>query len=160
MTLHENWSNIVSNWLLYCIKGLNDESVLMGGYCTPPRGTMEIMPPQRTHHAPKGCIMPPEGCRRPLDNACPLILLLVIWLFLNCPLFFNPMFSCNYDYRDRKWDAVIRKPSSMSLSRDRVDYQYLVIWLLQSHHSVTVSRPNHASHISQISLYPASFPPS
>ena len=63
-------------------------------------------------------------------------------------------------YRDREWVAVIRKPSSVSHSRDRVDHQYLVIWLLLSHHSATVSGPNHASLISKISLYPASFPPS
>ena len=37
----------------------------MGYYCTPTRGTMEIMRPEGHFMPPEGCIMPPEGCRRP-----------------------------------------------------------------------------------------------
>ena len=39
--------------------------LIMGDYCTPPRGTMEIMPPEGPIMRPEDCIMLPEGCRRP-----------------------------------------------------------------------------------------------
>ena len=38
---------------------------IMGDYCAPARGTMEIMRPEGHIMPPEGCIMPPEGCRRP-----------------------------------------------------------------------------------------------
>ena len=37
----------------------------MGDYCTPPRGTMEIMLPEGHIMPPEGCIILPEGLRRP-----------------------------------------------------------------------------------------------
>ena len=38
---------------------------IMGDYCAPARGTMEIMRPEGHIMPPEGCIMLPEGCRRP-----------------------------------------------------------------------------------------------
>ena len=49
-----------SKWLDYQVHG-----IIMGDYCAPARGTMEIMCPEGHIMPPKGCIMPPEGCRRP-----------------------------------------------------------------------------------------------
>ena len=34
---------------------------LLGDYCAPARGTMEIMRPEGHIMPPEGCIMPPEG---------------------------------------------------------------------------------------------------
>ena len=37
---------------------------ILGDYCAPARGTMEIMRPEGHIMPPEGCIMPPEGCHR------------------------------------------------------------------------------------------------
>ena len=39
--------------------------LIMGDYCTPPRGTMEIMLPEGHIMPPEGCIILPEGLCRP-----------------------------------------------------------------------------------------------
>ena len=51
----------LSNLMLQYL--LNKIVLIMGDYCAPARGTMEIM-------CPKGHIMPPEGCIMPTEGYC------------------------------------------------------------------------------------------